>query len=216
MTATPSEDDEHQPQAVHEHDDEQCDRRDAGIEHLRDAHGDELAQRVGIVGVDGHDVAVGMRIEIADGQRLHLGEHIVADVAQKSLRDDRHRLVVEDGGGQRDDVHRAHAEDDPEERAGDVRPRRALFRQRGDDPREDELQEHGGADARRRRGGDADEYGDQPALYSNGTDSRKQPAEKAEGVHFRPLRRGIVDFTHGRSPPSAASAAPALPILFCE
>ena len=142
-------------------------------------------------------VAVGVRVEIADGQRLHLGEHIVSDVAQETLRDHSHRLVVEDGGGQRDDVHRAHTEDDPEEIAGDVRPRRALFRQRGDDPREDELQEHGGADARRRRGGDADKYGDQPPFIIM-EKIGKQPAEKAEAVHFRPLRRGIVDFTHGR------------------
>ena len=109
--------DQQKPYAVEQHDDQQRDRRDAGIEHLRDAHRYELTERIRIVGVHGHDVAVGMRIEVADGQRLHFGEHIVADVAQKALRNDRHRLVIEEGCAQSQNIHDRHAEDDPKQRA---------------------------------------------------------------------------------------------------
>ena len=189
------ENDEHQPQAVEEHDDEQCDRRDAGIKYLRNAHGDELAQRVGIVGVHGHDVAVGVRIEIADGQCLHLGKHIVAHVAQESLRDDRHRLVIEEGRAQRHDVHHSHAEDDPEERAGNVCPLRAALRERGDDLGEYELQKYRRADTCRRRKSDADEYGDHSAFIVM-EQIAEQPSEQFEGMHFRLCLR-CNGLTHG-------------------
>ena len=188
-------DDEHQPQAIREHDNEQCDCRNAGIEHLRDAHGDELAQRVGIVGVYGHDVAVGMRIKIADRQRLHFGEHVVTDMAQKSLRDDRHRLVVEDGCAQSDNIHQPHTTDDIEQRLPQLFERRAL-RERCDDLIDDEGQKHGRADAGCRSNRDANEHGDHSALIVM-EQIPEQPAEQLEGVHFRLFLHGGNSFTHG-------------------
>lgn len=114
-----------------------------GIEDLRDAHGHELAQRIGIVCIYGHDVAVRMRIEIADGQRLHFRKHIVTHMAQKALRHDRHRLVVKHRRTERDDIHKPHAADDVEHAVGNIRPSGAAVRQRRDDLRKDEAQKHG-------------------------------------------------------------------------
>ena len=39
-----------------------------------------LAKRIRIVGVVAHGVAVGVGVEIFDGQRLHMGKHAVPDI----------------------------------------------------------------------------------------------------------------------------------------
>ena len=117
---------DHQPDAVNEHDDEQRDRSDDGIEGLRNALRNELPQSVGIVGIGTHDIAVRVRIEIADRQCLHAVEHIVSDIHQKALRDDRHALVIENGRRERDEIHCAHAADDKEQRFAHGFPRCAV------------------------------------------------------------------------------------------
>ena len=72
------------------------DRDDAGA-HLRQALADELTQRIGIVRVDRHDVAVRVRVKVADGKALHVSEEFHTDVAHRSLRDGDHDAVVRPG-----------------------------------------------------------------------------------------------------------------------
>ena len=57
-----------------QHADKGGNQRHQRIHQLRNALADELTQSVHVVGVDGHDVAVGMRIEILNGQGFHVGE----------------------------------------------------------------------------------------------------------------------------------------------
>ena len=53
-------------------------QRDERIEGLWQAVGNHLAQSVHIVGVGRHHVAMGMGVEVLDGQFLHVLEHILA------------------------------------------------------------------------------------------------------------------------------------------
>ena len=62
-------------------------RADLGGPGLGDALADHLAQGVDVVGVHGHDVAVGVGVEIFNRKGLHLAEHVVADVPQGPLPD---------------------------------------------------------------------------------------------------------------------------------
>ena len=71
---------EHTHAEEHRHDGD-----DAGHQ-LRDALADHLAQGIYIVGVHGHDIAVGMGVKIGDGQAFHVGEQLGAQVAQRALR----------------------------------------------------------------------------------------------------------------------------------
>ena len=70
-----------QPQHRHERGD--CGHR--GREHLRERLANGLAQRVGVVGVAAHNVAVFVGVEVADRQGLLVGEHVVADLLQRAL-----------------------------------------------------------------------------------------------------------------------------------
>ncbi len=47
---------------------------------------DHLAQRVDIVGIIAHDIAMIVGIEIADGKVLHAVEHLLAHFFQRALR----------------------------------------------------------------------------------------------------------------------------------
>ncbi len=71
----------------HQHTGEYADHRDGAVDYLRDALADHLAQGVDVVGVHGHDVTMGMGVEIFDGQSFHLLEHVVPDVPQSALAD---------------------------------------------------------------------------------------------------------------------------------
>lgn len=151
---------------------------------------DQLTQRVRIVGVHAHHVAVRVRVEIADGQRLHVVEHILADVLQKALRHDRHRLVVESRRRQRYDVHEPHAADDESEIARYGAPGNAAH-ERGDDLVEHQHEEYGGADAGRRRHGDADKHGDHAPFVIMKQIGQK-PAENFERMRFPSGRKGSI------------------------
>ena len=51
------------------------------VDHLRDALADELAQRIHIVGVHRHDIAVGVGVKVADRQRFHVAEKLGTETA---------------------------------------------------------------------------------------------------------------------------------------
>ena len=81
---------------------------DGAGHQLRDALAEHLAEGIDVVGVDGHDVAVGMGVKVADGQALHVGEELDAQVAQGTLGDVDHDAGVEPGG---EDAHHIDAAD---------------------------------------------------------------------------------------------------------
>ena len=76
-----------------------------GVDDLGNALAQQLAQGIHVVGVHGHDVAVGVGIKIFDGQRLHLAEQVVPQVAHGALADVDHDAVI--GKGR----HHAHRHD---------------------------------------------------------------------------------------------------------
>ena len=80
-------------QAQHQHGDKDADHVDGAVEQLGQALADHLAEGVDVVGVDGHDVAVGMGVKVADGQLLHVGEQILPQVPQGALGDVDHHAV---------------------------------------------------------------------------------------------------------------------------
>ena len=98
-------DDQGQPNAVIHHDAENGQQRNRGDQGLREALADHLAQRIDIVGVVTHDIAVVMGIEIADGKVLHMVKHLFTQLGQGSLGDRSHHLGVQYTGNQADDIH---------------------------------------------------------------------------------------------------------------
>jgi len=81
-----------------------------GGKHLREALGNGLTQRVGVVGIAAHDIAVGMRVEIPERKRLHMREHFIAYFFQSSLLDDHHNPIIKQGGKHADKIKKAHEE----------------------------------------------------------------------------------------------------------
>ena len=90
--------DHRQRQAEDQHADKGDDDGDGGVDDLRNALADELAQGVHVVGVDRHDVAVGVGVKVFDGQGLHLVEQVVPQVAQGALTHIDHDAVIAEGG----------------------------------------------------------------------------------------------------------------------
>ena len=145
-----------------EHRDHKRDDRDRREHRLRYALRYELAQRVDVVGVVAHDVAVRICVEIADRQLLHVVEHILADMFEEALRDDCHHAVVGERADQRKHIYARHDTDDRIQRALDRF--KALFEPRRDDVVGQDLEEDGRADACDR--GDRDAADDQDELPS--------------------------------------------------
>ena len=133
-------DDQRHPDADIQHAEEHDRQRKHGRHELGHGLRDHLAQRVGIVRIQAHDIAVRMRIKIADGQALHLLKHLVADALERALGDRDHAAVIQPRGQRADEVHAADR-DQRADQAGKVRRRRA---EHGDDIAVDQLlQEHG-------------------------------------------------------------------------
>ena len=98
-----------QRDGVPQHDGEDGDHGEEHREQVGQRLADELAQRVDVVGVVAHDVAVLVGVEVADGQALHVVEHLVAHVHERALAHDGAKLRVGDVRGERDDVARYEA-----------------------------------------------------------------------------------------------------------
>ena len=94
------ENDQRKIDAEIEHDAQKRQTHDPRNKQLRDRLRDHLAERIDIICVIAHDIAVIVRIEIADGQLLHAIEHLLAHFSQISLRDDRHQLIIDRAGNQ--------------------------------------------------------------------------------------------------------------------
>ena len=106
-----------------------ADYRNDRIDQLGQALADELAQGINIVGVDRHDVAVGVAVKILDGQGLHVDEQVVAQTFQGALGDLGHGAVLDEDG---QDAHAVEAgyTGDGMQQAGEIV---ALFGQQGQD-----------------------------------------------------------------------------------
>ena len=69
----------------HQHGNQGCHHTDGTVEQLGQALTDHLPHGVNIVGVDGHDISVGMGIKISDGKFLHLPEQIIPQIFHGAL-----------------------------------------------------------------------------------------------------------------------------------
>ena len=111
-----------EPQALAEHGHEYRHDGNHGREDLRQGLRDHLAQGVGIVGVVAHDLAVAVGVKVADGQGLHMGEHIVPHVFQNALRHHYHQPVVQETADHAGHVNAGHVHQLGQQ-AGKVRAR---------------------------------------------------------------------------------------------
>lgn len=75
---------ERQPDAEIEHNAEHGQHDRARLDEGGDGFGHELAQRVDIVGVEAHDIAVLVGVEVADGKILHAAEHLPDGACRES------------------------------------------------------------------------------------------------------------------------------------
>ena len=80
-------DNERQPNAIPKHDEEDADNNGDAPDERWQRLPDKLAERIDIVGIVAHDIAVLMRIEIANGKILHAVEHSLAHFGKETLRD---------------------------------------------------------------------------------------------------------------------------------
>ena len=87
-----------QPEAEIEHDGEHDQHDRARLDKGGNGLGDELAQRVDVVGVKAHDIAVLVSVEVADGEILHPAEHLLAELVEKALRHVGHELLLHKDG----------------------------------------------------------------------------------------------------------------------
>ena len=101
----------------HDHGHEAADQGDGGRDELRHRLADDLTERVHVVGVDGHDVAVGVRVEIGDRKLLHAGEELDAQALHRALAHGDHDAVVDiaRGDAEQEDAH--EHEHNPRKRA---------------------------------------------------------------------------------------------------
>ena len=130
---------------------------DGAGHQLRDALAEHLAEGIYVVGVDGHDVAVGMGVKVADGQALHVGEELDAQVAQGTLGDVDHDAGVEPCS---EDAHHIDAAD-AHQRTGQRCKAGVLLLGHGDDIVVDKgLQEQACLHIGQRTDHDADEHED--------------------------------------------------------
>ena len=111
-----------QPYADGEHGAEHRDNRNRRGEHLRNALGDHLPQGIRIVGEMAHGVAEGVRIEILDGQGLHVGKHVITDFLQRALSDNGHDAVIQQRCEYASQIDRSHQAQHPRQ-AGKIRHR---------------------------------------------------------------------------------------------
>ena len=170
---------------------------------MRHALGYELAQRVDVVGVIAHYVAVRVRVEISDRQGLHFVEHILADVFEEALRDDGHKTGVDERAQYARDVNARHNARDGIQRVGDVVE--TVFQTGSDDVIHQNFEEYGRTYARDRRHRDADYDGEQLPFVIM-TDVAEEPSEDFESTSFLDFHSAC---SHQFSPPSAVSAFPA-------
>ena len=144
-----------------QHGQQRRDRGDNRGEHLRERLRDGLAQRIGVVGVVAHDVAVLVAVEVADRQLLLVGEHVVTNLLERALLDGDDQPLPQPGRHDAGHIQARHQADGPQQR-GPVGVRLPHHRQ---DVRVDErLEEQRGTGLRGGTDQDAHHDGDDTPL----------------------------------------------------
>ena len=194
---------EGQGDAEHDHGHQDADHGDGAVEQLGHALADHLAQGVNVVGVDGHDVPVGMGVKIPDGEGLHVLEHLIAQVPQGPLGDIDHHPGLEQAGQHAAGVEEGHPGDGVDQ-AGEVGGAAGLdgFHQGQDIAVDEGLGEQGALD----HGQDTDHNGNdhhdqvEPILFPH------KPQHPPQGLH------GVLQLGFG----APASGARYGSCLFCH
>ena len=93
-----------QPQAVVDHDAENSKHRNRRDHQLGKALGNHLAQRIDIIGIMAHDIAVVVGIKIFDRKPLHFIKHLLPHFFQGSLGNNCHQLIVGNARQQRQHI----------------------------------------------------------------------------------------------------------------
>ena len=102
---------EREPNRKVEHRYRQYDQRERSIEDLHHALRQELTDRVNIIGIVRHNIAVLVLIEISDGQRLHLCKHILPQGVQRRLPQLWHDKRVDQRTQDTQTIHAGHGND---------------------------------------------------------------------------------------------------------
>ena len=178
----------------HEHADEHTDNGNGAGKQLRDTLADHLPQGVDIVGVNGHDIAVGMGVKVPDGQAFHMGKQIVTQPFQRALADIDQYPVVKKRRADTDGIKTGYPGDGVEQ-TGEIRAGGA---DHGQNIHIDQcLHKHGSLYV--------GQHADKDADHRNNTVGRivfqnigHQSSDELAGIfHLGP-------FSHGRSPAGAA------------
>ena len=93
------------------HGNQHADNGNSAVQQLRHALADHLAQGINIVGIQRHDIAVGVAVKVFDGQRLHMGKHFIAQALQGALGNVSHHTGLGKGGNNADAVKACRAGD---------------------------------------------------------------------------------------------------------
>ena len=101
-------DDECHPHAEVEHIEYKENDYKSGLEEVGKSRGDELADRLDVVGVMRHYVSVRVRVEVAQGEGLHLIEHLLSHTVHKALSYHSHNSGVREGCDPTDRVDAEH------------------------------------------------------------------------------------------------------------
>ena len=100
-----------QRHAEYNHGNQHADNGNSAVQQLRHALADHLAQGINIVGIQRHDIAVGVAVKVFDGQRLHMGKHFIAQALQGALGNVSHHTGLGKGGNNADAVKACRAGD---------------------------------------------------------------------------------------------------------
>ena len=83
--------------AHHYHGRQRSDYGDKRAQYARDALGNDLPEGIDVVGIHAHDLAVGMVVEVAERELLHVAEEFPAELVQRPVPDVDHEYVVDVG-----------------------------------------------------------------------------------------------------------------------
>ncbi len=120
--------DESQPKAVPQHDKEQRQHHYRRREKLRQRLRHHLPERVYVVGVVAHDIAVLIGVEVLYRQILHAVEHSQMQFFEIALRDHRHHLLVNRAEHERHRVQSDKCKHVPHDLAAVSRPTAVVYR----------------------------------------------------------------------------------------
>ena len=106
-----------QRQGKNNHGRQSRNHRDDRLEDLGDRLGDQLAHGIDVIGVNRHDISVGMLVKIADRKAFHMIEQIFPKVPHTALGNVNHRQALRERRGNSDGIKQRDSSDRPRERA---------------------------------------------------------------------------------------------------